>query len=67
MRTKEQKESAFHKIVKAINGCKTTEQVESCRNLISNYSKLFKSDFPDSKYEVAVLTEELIEKEKNVI
>lgn len=63
MKTKEQKSKAFSKIVKTISTCKTFDHIVSTRTMIKNYFNLFKDEYPDAKYDVMVLNEELDEKE----
>lgn len=57
-KTKEEKNRAFHKIVKCIRSCKTTQHTVVCDKMIDNFDKLFRKDFPDICYDSQVLYEE---------
>lgn len=63
MKTKEQKSHAFNKVVKTITTCKNFEHIVATRKMITNYFNMFKTQYPDVKYDVMVLNEELDEKE----
>lgn len=54
-KTEEEKNRAFHKIIKCIESCETRIQTINCDNMIDNFDKLFKKDFPEISYEVYLL------------
>ena len=66
-KTKKEKEVAFIKIAKCIVRCKTKDQLNSCRNMINNYSKLFKDHIAEVYTDVEVLNEEIIIQEKQIV
>jgi len=66
-KTKEEKDKAFHKIVKCINSCTTSIQTVKCDKLINNFEKLFEKDFPDISFETRVLYEESLAKNVSII
>lgn len=66
MKTKEQKSRSFDKLVKTIYTCKTSDHVASTRKMITNYFTLFNQEYPDVKYDVMVLNEELDKKKSEL-